>query len=1014
MSICNTFGSFAIYLAVILIISESPVSAFTIRWTRTTTLKPSIDLTGQESALLEVKHDIPKTNNGKGNIFQKVISSTSKDMIKTEKEKETPTRTSRNSLKFEKGSNKMTSTTTMFKSNKNLQPFHTSTKVTTPINDSTQLVTSPSTIINGSRTKLDDTIKEKKINSRSEQTTVGYAIKNNDQTTVNKIKGDKNNIDLTTEVLETTTQRLAASSQRLIESTPQNSNILDTSNTKMTNDPSTTTDMTIMASESHMFNTGTENVVTDIKESTETMVVEASSYMSTNPSWKKYTNIERGYTKPLKVESFSTEAIELLMNAETVPIKTTLENVANITSITSLKKLNQQLTTNAETNITRNNESATSKLVPTDPSIINSSGSATLSLNTATDNVVESKRAGFIDLTAKQNDTEVITTTDNFTFNETELIGAMFEAELNENDSSDIKNGSESQSQLVDDEMKDKLLEEQVLNDDLVKTYQKQSSQGNFIESKKNLPTEDSLSVKPINPKVGLYTVSPNYKKMKKIEVQPLKPFIRDPDDNSWRNESLSLLGIVFKAKNASKPFTQVLKNKTEAVLSIAPEKDDKNEVTELRERLEKSSQVRKSRKKKINKAGETIYTDYEESNSGESLSTLKPDTTMPLFNADGKLAFIGGTSISTVGPESTTLPGVYIYKEDVLTTRKPKKNKFAEYYDTTDEYDADYLTLPKLDLKKFTTSFYNKDTVTTPPIYLTTHAKTLNTNWPDRKPTVQYFPPKTEPQKVSLNDYDSDFEKKVNMFSFKEPPINIARASAATARTVQKYRLSPQENSQAPPIGRPDNSYKNFYVTFPPRAVEPSNRYSVDDESYNRASYVIKHFKDLIDEAVKGDYDKNGEFVQSYTNSPLTGVTIDEMTKGKQKSSMDDDYDYASNFHKEILNKFVDNFNQNSERFKADFPILYNNSVVHGRVQDSGRVVASSTASLKRQYGPHESAPHEYSPHEYSPQKPCRTNCDLKVELSPAYELHYYVPEQEEKEEVELKPATIPYTYRL
>jgi hypothetical protein len=540
-----------------------------------------------------------------------------------------------------------------------------------------------------------------------------------------------------------------------------------------------------------------------------------------------------------------------------------------------------------------------------------------------------------------------------------------------------------------------------MLNDNLGKQYREDRN-----SIKPTEVTEDALSVKPINSKGKLYTISPHYKPMKKIEVQPMKPFVRDPDDNSWRNESLSLLGIVFKAKNASKPFTQVLRNKTEAELNNLNEKDDRNEVSDLRERLEKIAEVRKSRKKKVNKFGDTVYSDYEEGISSEISTTLKPDTaSIPVFHKEEKLDIAPLTSTSVKIPDTTT-PGVYMYRETTKSTTKPKKlNKFQEYYDTTDEYDADYISMPKIDLKKFTTRFYDKETVTTPSTPLTSFT-TSKSYLPDRKPTVQYFPPRSPAQKSNINDYDSHFEKKISLYTFKEPKevSPLSEVSTTPQRTPTQHYLhdtvTPLEFSRL----TPSNLDKNHYTPFPSRVVEPSDSFpSHHDETFNRASYVIKHYKDLIDEAVKDDYEKGEEFAASFTESPLSGVTVDDMARGKFKTSMDDDYDYVGNFRKDVLSRFVDNFNRNSEKFKVDFPILYNNSVVHMKEENNGKVVATSTAFLKRLY---ENPMRELS-------KTC-PHCPLNVELSPEYELHYYVPDQEEKEEAEQKPATLPYTYRL
>ncbi|RVE55349.1 hypothetical protein evm_000247 [Chilo suppressalis] len=996
-----------------MIISESSVDAFTIQqWSGTTTLKPTFDLTEQESALLEVRNDLPKVNNAKGNVFQKETTFVPKHIFEAQIGTNAPTRTSENTPEV---NNKMTETSSTSKlpSKNALQTFGVTNKVTQPIYDLTNPGNFQSTIIN------------EEINTTTDKQGVTTLIPNNATITYagpseNKIsvsnKNDQSNVDLTTLFVEDTTLVIQNISEDTLVATEESPLLSETTPHTNNNDPFTNTDMTILETETTSI-IGKENIAGDIETPTETMAVEASSYITTNPSWKTYTTIERKRTKPLEIENPSTGSRELLAKAETIPVKFTLENAENDTPIPSLKELNQELMSNAKTQHTRSNvEDSThsSTNQPTTASL-GAKLTSTLNVRTSPDNIVSSKRAGYLDLTADQADSQTKTTTDILSINETELVGALFEVDPQENDGPEMKNGSESQSQMAEDEIKEKLLEEQVLNDDLVKTYKNQKSV-DPNEIKKEPTTEDSLGVKPINSKTGLYTVSPHYKRMKKIEVQPLKPFVRDPDDNSWRNESLSLLGIVFKAKNASKPFTQVLKNKTEAVLSNISGKDDKNEVTDLRERLEKIAEVRKSRKKKINKTGDTIYSDYEEGNSAElagstpktytQKSTPKIDTSIPLFNNDGKLAFSDRPTSSSVGPESTTSPGVFMYKEQVLTTRKPKKlNKFPEYYDTTDEYDADYLTLPKLDLKKFTTSFFKKDTVTTPFTPLTTQTKPLTTYWPDRKPTIQYFPPRPQSQKVNSNDYDSDFEKRIKMFSFSGPPKDMTLMLAGLPPTTLPPHESPTEKqTHSPPsaTNKPDTMFKNFYATFPSRLVDAAKRYSADtDESFNRASYVIKHYKDLLDEAVKDDYDKSGEF--AYTNSPLLGVTANEMAEGKLKPSMDDDNEYMSNFHKEILDRFVDNFNQNSEKFKVDFPILYNNSIVHRKAQDNGRAVASSTTFLKRQYG--EPMPGH---------KPCETNCDMKVELSPAYELHYYVPDQEEKEEAEPRLATSPYMYRL
>lgn len=61
------FRSFTI-LVIVLIISESLVSGFTLNRSRTTTLRSVLDLTAEESALLETKSDSSKLNNERDNI----------------------------------------------------------------------------------------------------------------------------------------------------------------------------------------------------------------------------------------------------------------------------------------------------------------------------------------------------------------------------------------------------------------------------------------------------------------------------------------------------------------------------------------------------------------------------------------------------------------------------------------------------------------------------------------------------------------------------------------------------------------------------------------------------------------------------------------------------------------------------------------------------------------------------------------------------------------------------------
>lgn len=544
------------------------------------------------------------------------------------------------------------------------------------------------------------------------------------------------------------------------------------------------------------------------------------------------------------------------------------------------------------------------------------------------------------------------------------------------------------------------------------------------INTLREIVTEDMLSVKPISfdkkKNAALYAVSPNYKSLKKIDVQPPKQFVRDPDDNSWRNESISSLGIVFKPKNASKSLTEVLKNKTETELGNMIDRDNKSDVPDLKVRLEKIAEIRK-RKKKINKFGDTVYSDYEE--SGENINSSKEDVTLPmspsvetLLSSTTPLASNSSTTEFDLTVNAILQENFELFKNQgttPLTTDKPKKfNNLAEYYDTTDEYDADYLNLSKIDLKKFTKSFKATENVATQPPELqrTTPQREYQ---PERKGTIQYFPPTQKvTQKVNLNDYDADFNRKVNLYTFKEPSKNVLSISYGTVSPIPTENVEQMNKIPVTPSFTPmyktETLDKNLYLTNQQRVTESPSGFVVNDGNFNRASYVIKHYRDFINEAAKeGEDDRNGEF-SPYTESPLQGVTINElakMTTLRDSNPGEDEYDYDVKFRKDILNRFVDNFNQNSERFKVDFPILYNNSVVHTKTTDNGKVLASSSAFMKRLY--------EVGKSRNSHVRPCDPNCEnLTVELSPAYELHYYVPDQEEKEEIEQRPATVAYRY--
>ncbi|KAL4709103.1 hypothetical protein ACJJTC_015642 [Scirpophaga incertulas] len=953
---------FAIYLAATLITSEAPVSALAAPWAKTTTLRSSYDLSGEGSALLGIRHDAPKTYNIKG--------SPNPSLVKNERL--SPSRTSPNFLEDRK-SNRHNEITTSYQIT-SLKPNESTTS-------SNQY----------------DNFKILTVSNSNTRTPYMYGFKTNTRDSNNRT-GPLNDRTI------------------IVNTSPLNEHIKSL-----------------------------RKRITPIAKFVST-TTEASNVITIQPTWKMYTNIERKPLSTMLLKSDqSSDRSEELEKSETVTIKVTLEDKnVKMTPGDYLQGDRQHKTqvTRDVANILLHSSPITEKVKSTvteskkERDNITELASSTERTTAHTEERLSSKRAGFLDASVKRTVTEAANTSqyaDRVTT--TEKQSTITKTEMNEQNVTNKVYAITPPSQLVQGVIE----KENNVNNSMKLT-----------EDKYDTTLDDSFSVKPISPKGALYTVNPNYRKMKKIEVQSLRPFVRDPDDNSWRNESLSLLGIVFKAKNASKPFTQVLKNKTEAELNNLSDKDDKNEVSDLRERLEKIAEVRKSRKKKINKFGDTVYSDYEEATSSEVTNKPKINTVPQTVITTQGLA-VASTSPSITTDHSTTPKSMR--KNDSVTTKKPRKfNKFLEYYDTTDEYDADYILQPKIDLKKFTTRFEGRATASTPRSVLTTYA-TKSTNgykFPERKPTVQYFPPlppnqkatikentdflqkkvnlvdiippmpqiqnvtlkentdffqkkmsillppSTGNQQVSVKENPTFFQKNVNLNDYVAEPVDIMRLSLSSRPTT-----TPQ--SRLAESGQPSYLDSAYYVTHPPRIAEPSNRHSAHhDEIYNRATYVINHFKHLMDEAAKNDDDKQ-DYLPSFTEPPLRGVTLNEAAKSHPAPV--DEYDYAGNIRKDILNKFVDNFNQNSERFKVDFPILYNNSIVHRMAEDSGAVLASSTAFLKRLY---ETPP----PNAYQ-LKACEPNCDMKVELSPEYELHYYVPEQEETEVLEAKQATVPYPYR-
>ncbi|XP_063620667.1 uncharacterized protein LOC134793071 [Cydia splendana] len=680
----------------------------------------------------------------------------------------------------------------------------------------------------------------------------------------------------------------------------------EASTNKESNESKTTDDIISIV------NTTTPDVTVSEPPNTAVTTTE-SNIIETTHTWKKYTTIERKHvTVNENVVPLRLERIGDSINAHTTETRVSLEKAFNLApDILSLQELKSHLL------------DATNS-VPTE---VNSTE-------------IVSKRAGYLNHTTPELDALISTTVNALQASyEVETDGGVYEMDTHEE--SDYTLNKTSHSQMVEDALKEELLVEANLEDKNLFTTTPKSNRS-YVEQNEITPspeitrndqqTDNYLIVRPINSdkKSILYTVSPNYKPLKKIEVQPSKPFVRDPDDNSWRNESLSSLGIVFKGKNSTKAFTEVIKNKTEIVMNNTTEPEKVLMKVDLRDRLEKIAEKRK-RKKKIDNNGNTEYGDYEENSSGDThTSKEKPEINLATLPTPPELVNPG----IIFGTKLEESPNKY----------PSKKPKFTlDYYDGKDD-DADYATYPNIDILKSTPRPRVQWPVTQRILDNTHHVRTY---LPDRQPTVQYFPPRPKTQ----NDY-------------KVPPFgHTAQPQTGSSETYTKNT----ENIPATYI----TTDKIQHVEYRPVGTNDGFR--------------IRHYKDLLESVAQDmDYDKNGPYQRPITEEgPLV------------KS------DYYG-LRKEGIDKYVDYLNQNHERFKADFPVVFNTSIVHGT--ERGKVLASSSAMFKRLYnGAQTKEAFGFS------NKPFDPNCDnVTVELSPAYELHYYVPDQEETE----AGHTLPYGY--
>ncbi|XP_047528235.1 uncharacterized protein LOC125064951 [Vanessa atalanta] len=753
-----------------------------------------------------------------------------------------------------------------------------------------------------------------------------------------------------------------------------------------------------------------------------------TSYESENlPTWKKYTTIDRKRPVATTIDDEGTplNKTEEMIKAETKPLRVSLQDTVT-SDIPSLEQLKNELLNSTLKDRALESETETVSLVSTE--INTPPEESSIKWDT-----FESKRAGYLDLSQKVSNERTVVGDPEFKVNSKETIRAMFEIEGVEADMAEDKNENrmQSQSQLNEDAIKEELLKEKLINennenaDRFDPTIQPLLDVDNSNYTSIQFNTFNELSVKPINgdkvKNTTLYAVNPNYKPLKKIEVQAPKQFVRDPDDNSWRNESLSSLGIVFKPKNSSKPFTQVLKNKTETEWNSLMEKDSKNDIPDLKERLQKMAEMRKSKRKKTDSFGNIVYFDYEEnSSSGEHSTTDQPLSAITSSAESLTTDILDERSNNSSEVSDVTTPIIFTTEKargkvrNSYSTRKFRKFfNVPEYYDSTDEDDVDYLNMAKIDIKKFTTSPKTVPTTTpTPTQRPWTFNKVSHTISPERKATIQYFPPLST-QKVNINDYDSDFKHKVNSFTNTEPPTNILPVSLDRPLTIDNSHQYKTQNEKVKPFEiatKPEFNRNSFYSTQPPHTTQTEFTLLNSDGNYDRDSYVIRHYKDYLSEAAKdNDFDKNIDYVP-YTKAPPQDVTQTDLityVTEKAKMNIDNEYDYETQFRKDVLQRFVDNFNQNSERYKSEFPILFNNSVIH-RDTENGRDIASSRAFMRGLYNTNPKIKHAQR-ESYDPN-----NDNMTVELSPSYELHYYMPEQEEKEVAVPQPVTLPYQYRL
>lgn len=381
--------------------------------------------------------------------------------------------------------------------------------------------------------------------------------------------------------------------------------------------------------------------------------------------------------------------------------------------------------------------------------------------------------------------------------------------------------------------------------------------------AKQNRSTDgDSSTVRSKNP--DLYTVKPTYKRPKILDISTPVSHKRDPNDNSWRNESISSLGIVFKASNVSKPFTLIAKEKTESELIATMQKFDNedDETPELKQRLEILSERRKMKKKPDTIDDEDKDDDYEEIHY--------PDATTKEPKAPEDATTRKDEDAQTIPASRTSFASA--------TTETPKMMNLFDDYD--DEKQMAIIELNKYPTEK-------------PP----TTPSPAHQYAPERKPTLQYFPPRK---------------------TTRRKPLHVTPPTAPLAHvafSAHGFHPHGHEGSRQPPY------------------------YPVAESEFR---------KDIHYAGYEGDHD---------TNILIAAVPYSD-----------------------------------PGRAPASYPVLYNNSVVH-YADGPGRLSSSSSAFMKRLYGSAGTRGGQ---------------CDdcVNVDLSPDYELHYYVPDVEERQQFERAPS--------